>query len=418
MDRNTPEGAAKTGCPFSAETQEQVLRHFDHHSQLYRERTADMLKLLRENTPVARTDAHGGYYVLTRYADVMEAARDDERFCSFWGITIPANKMPWDRAQTIPIDLDPPYNEVFRDMMLPLFTPRSIDAYGVFLRETATKLVDAFIEKGEADIVRDFGSPLTALFTMQLAGIDHAEADFYASTIQYSIANNGDPQAMLRMGEARERLSREVAAQKTQPREGGLIDYLFKATVGERPLLDWEIEAVVWLVLLGGVDSTQATISNMTVHLSEHPELKQHLVEHPETWDDAVEEYLRLITPQQGLSRTVTRETTLGGVEMERGDRVLMSWQAANLDETVFPNPNEIVLDRKNKRHLAFGIGKHRCMGSNIGRLEVLIALEQLLTRMPDFKVAPGAAELSDDIGTVKAYKTVPITFTPGKRSA
>ncbi|MBV9997445.1 MAG: cytochrome P450 [Caulobacteraceae bacterium] len=418
MEQKNPGAVSSPACPFSAETQEKILHHFDHHSSLYRDHSAEALKLLRDQAPVAKTDAHGGFYVLTRYQDVLEAARDDERFCSFWGITIPTNKAPWDRAQTIPIDLDPPYNELFRDMMLPLFTPKAIDAYGVFLRQTATKLVDAFIEKGEADLARDFGSPLTALFTMELAGIDHAQADFYASTIQYGIAHPGDPDALARMAEARGRVSREVAAQKDNPRSGGLIDYLFKARVGGRPLMDWEIEAIVWLVLLGGVDSTQATISNMAVHLSDHPELKQRLIEHPDSWDDAVEEYLRLVTPQQGLSRTVTRETSLGGVELQRGDRVLMSWQAANLDESVFPNPNEIVLDRKNKRHLAFGIGKHRCMGSNIGRLEVLIALEQLLTRIPDFKVKAGEAELSADIGTVKAYKKVPITFTPGKRSA
>jgi cytochrome P450 len=399
--------------------------HLNHHSGEYREHSWEAFRHMREQCPVAHSDQLGGFWVLTRYEDVMNVARDDRTFTSVDGITINSTgieERPEDlkaRPMNIPIDMDPPLSRQYRKLLDPLVTPARIEEYERYLRGLATELIDGFIETGQADLSLDLGSPLTSMFTMKLTGLPIDDWRIYAEPIQRSIGGVGDPAETHRLRlAAHERMREHIERQRTNPVAGGAIEHLWKASLDGRPLESWEVEGMIWLFIVGGVDTTQAGMGNGFVFLSRHPERKQELIDHPERIPDAVEEFLRYFTPQQGLCRRATRDVELGGQHIRAGDFLLMSWAAANRDPAEFPDPEEVDFRREENRHMAFGIGAHRCMGSNIGRAEIRICLEEVLKRLPDYEVEEAGLELAPDVGTVYAYKSLPIRFTPGKRVA
>ncbi len=172
----------------------------------------------------------------------------------------------------------------------------------------------------------------------------------------------------------------------------------------------------VFPLIAGGLDTTTSLFLNAVVHLSQHPALRQQLIDHPELRPAATEEMLRFYTPVQGLARTVTRDCPFGDVEMQRGDRVLLSYGSANRDGRAFPDPDEFVVDRFPNRHFAFGIGIHRCIGSTFARMEFGVMLDEILERLPDFHVDQSRAQQYPIIGLVNGYISVPATFTPGPR--
>jgi cytochrome P450 len=208
----------------------------------------------------------------------------------------------------------------------------------------------------------------------------------------------------------------EVELQKKHPRPG-IVSELLQAELNGKPFPEAWIQGVLNLFMFGGLDTTQAVIGSALVHLSRNPEMKRYLRDHPEAIATASEEFLRLYSPQQALFRTVLNPVVVGGVEMKPGDRVMMNWAAANRDPAEFDNPNGFDPLREPNRHLAFGVGSHRCLGSNLARIEIQTCVRQFVTRMPDFQVDESQLRLADDVGTVYGYRNVPITFTPGRRN-
>jgi cytochrome P450 len=170
------------------------------------------------------------------------------------------------------------------------------------------------------------------------------------------------------------------------------------------------------LIIAGGNDTTTSLLSNAFKYLSEHPDQKQWLIDDPSRIPYACEEFLRFYTPTQALARTVTTDVEIGGQHLKRGDRVLLSFASANRDPEVFDRPDEIVLDRWPNKHQAFGLGLHRCLGSNLTRVEFTVVLEEVLRRMPDFVVDGDASHPYETIGIVNGWMDMPATFTPGPR--
>ena len=158
------------------------------------------------------------------------------------------------------------------------------------------------------------------------------------------------------------------------------------------PLSEEEILKICFLQLIGGVDTSTGLLSHTFAWLSEHPEEKQRLLDDPELLKRATEEFLRWTSPAPALARTVTTETELGGQRLCPGDRLLLSWASANRDGAEFPDPDDVVLDRPANRHFAFGVGIHRCLGAQLGRLMGRVALEELLRRIPDYELPARSA--------------------------
>jgi cytochrome P450 len=171
---------------------------------------------------------------------------------------------------------------------------------------------------------------------------------------------------------------------------------------------------MVQLVIFGGVDTTTGLIGSALEWLARHPEERDRLREHPGLIPRATEEFLRYFSPVQALARTATRDCVVGGRQVRAGERLLLSWASANFDEDAFDRPDEVVLDRSPNRHQAFGVGIHRCLGSNYARVEFAVVLEEVLRRLPDYAIDGTAARRYPSIAVVNGWVTLPATFTPG----
>jgi cytochrome P450 len=391
--------------------------NFDHHSPVHRDHSFEIYERLRETQPVARADAWGGYWVLTRYEDVKQVAQDDINFSAQRdGIAQPNPAVGV--STTPPIDLDPPLSTQIKRLLTPYFSPRAMERWIRDVEPLTAELVDAFIETGKCDFTYDVGMPLTGIITMRMSGIDDSKWHEFAHLVHKSIYFEAESIEEIMGFNQRvyQMCAEEVQLQKKNPRPGIVAD-LLKAELNGEPVSDFLIQGVLNLFMFGGLDTTQAVIGSALVHLSRNPAMKQFLRDNPEAIPTATEEYLRLYSPQQALFRTVINPVVVGGVEMKPGDRVMMTWAAANRDPAEFDNAKEFNPRREPNRHLAFGVGSHRCLGSNLARIEIQACLSQFVNRMPDFRVDESQLRLADDVGTVYGYRNVPITFTPGKKS-
>jgi cytochrome P450 len=396
---------------------------FDHHSPEYAGNWRDMYAQLRQRCPVAHTDTYGGFTVLTRYADVETAVKDDATFASkhvieagspYGGIIIPPSPMV-----STPIEMDPPEYTPYRKALNPWFSPARSNSYEPFLRSVTTALIDDVIERGAADLVHELASPVPALLTARLLGVPLSDWRLYSDAAHSIVFNApgtpGFDEAVTKNMAVLERCMITVAERRKEPRDD-LISVFVGMDVDGEKLSDERIVEMCNLIIAGGNDTTTSLLANAFAWLSDHPIERAWLAEDPGRIPGACEEFLRFYSPTQALSRTVTASTEIGGCPLAPGERVLLSFASANQDPDVFDRPDEIVLDRWPNKHQAFGLGLHRCLGSNLTRVEFRVVLEEVLARMPDFTVDAERAHPYPSIGIVNGWIDMPTTFTAGPR--
>jgi cytochrome P450 len=394
---------------------------FDHYSADYAERWREINARNRQHCPVAFTEAHGGFWQLSRYTDVAAAARDDDTFSSWYpnpdgthnGVTIPTGPM-----RQVPIEMDPPEFIAYRKLLNPAFSPATAERWEPYLRRVATFCVDQFIETGHCDLVTDLANPVPAIFTMELLGLPKDNWRSFSDATHAMVHHPQDsPEfaaALGELGALMGQVFQTVALRREQPTDD-LISTLVTARIDGEPLSDERLSQIITLVIMGGVDTTGSLLSSVLQWLAHHPETRQRLADQPELMPRAIEEFLRYFAPVQTLGRTATRDCVIGGQHIAAGERVSLSWSSANFDEDSFGSPDELQLDRFPNRHQTFGVGLHRCLGSNFARTEFKVMLEEVLRRLPDFVIGEGAERYSS-IAIVNGWVTLPATFTPGKR--
>lgn len=277
------------------------------------------------------------------------------------------------------------------------------------------------IESGKADLVADLAHPLTANFIMHVTGLPREQWWEYSIPVIAAIGREGgDSQRAPTREQTTQLLSEEIVRQRGSPRgspDEKVVPYLLEAEIDGRKLTHEEIMAIMELLLNGGFDTTMAAISHSFLYLHRRPDQRRRLIENPALMDNAVEEFLRWVTPQQALFRTATKDTEIGGAPIKKGEKVMLAGAAANHDPEVFPDPHEVKFDRENIRHLSFGVGAHLCLGLNVARLEMKAALSKVLQRMGDYVVDEAHVERSPGLGIVNGIERLPVTFTPGKRA-
>ena len=431
----------KTDDGFDAAT---FAQQFNQFSPEYGPHFQDIYRHMRAHCPVAHTDEGDGFWVVTRYADIMRVDADDEAFSSLYAVfpgvtpdtpragfgllgeerTGPLGACPFGpngeapRLSFLPLELDPPLHGPYRQALDALFSPHAVTELSPWLLALTDQLIDAIIEKGEGDFSRDLSTPLASIWTMKF--LDSRWRTGRTTPGSSSRRSVGPAASSPRTKspserELRERVAAEVVRQRTQPVAGGAITHLLDATVDGRKLDGWEIEAYIWM-LMGNVAATPVCMGSSFAWLSRNPEQRRRLAETPHLMPHAIEEFLRVFSPVHALGRTVVHDVELAGQSLKSGDRVLLCWVSGNLDETEFENPEEVDFDRANKRHMAFGLGPHRCMGSDMVRLEFRFMFEQILSRMPDFRVEEAGLRPSPVPAIVAGYEQVPFVFMPGKK--
>ncbi|HTV58953.1 MAG TPA: cytochrome P450 [Verrucomicrobiae bacterium] len=437
-----PKPTDKTDTGFDPAT---FAKRFNEFSPEYGPHFREVYRHMRANCPVAHTDERGGSWVVTRYEDIARVARDSETFSSSYGVfssptspqqgkrgfgplneertgplaaypSGPNGEAP--RLDFLPLELDPPLHGQYRKAVEAPFSHEALSEMAPWILALADQLIDAVIDKGEADFCRDLSTPLASIYTMKFLGLPLEDWSDYAWFIQSARSGSSSVQPRTKNPselELHERVAAEVVRQRTRPLPSGVIAHLLEATIDGRKLETWEIEAFIWL-LLGNVATTPAAMASGFVWLSRNPEQRRRIIERPELLPGAIEELLRVFQPFHALTRTVLRDVELGGQSLKAGEHVLLSWASGNLDETEFPNPDQVDLDRANKRHMSFGVGRHYCVGADTVRLEFQTMLGQILRRMPDFRVEEAGLRPTLVPVVVAGYTRVPFVFAPGRK--
>ncbi|WP_106402641.1 cytochrome P450 [Actinocorallia populi] len=403
----------------------------DRHTSRYRIEFEELAKEFHGKCPVAWNDTHGGYWFasgnkelfdIARRADVLSNDHDVKGIRKgYQGISIPSVVVPGvPRRRGGFLEMDPPEQRYYRQALNPYLSPAAVARWRPVLEEVTRACIDEVIESGRIDFVDDLANIVPAVFTLAMLGLPIKDWTVYCEPTHAAVYTSPDDPGYARMRELQavmgQHLMGNVFAVRENPRPGLINELLNLEINGERPD-DGEIFGVIGLIIGGGFDTSTALTAHSLEWLSEHPGERDRLSRERETLlDSATEEFLRYFTPAQGDGRTISQDCVINGTEFKEGERLWLSWAMANRDEKVFEDPHNVHLDRKGNRHASFGLGIHRCIGSNVARAVFKIMLTAVLDRMPDFVCDPEGAEHYDTTGVINGMKHLPATFTPGRR--
>lgn len=345
--------------------------------------------------PIARTERYEGSWLPTRYEDVVALAQEYEIFTSRGILVMPPPPGQAEGAYggvaAPPITSDPPDHHWHRRLILPVFAPQAVAKYEQSTRDLCNALIDEFIDKGTADAAADYAQHIPVRVISNMLGVPLDMEETFTGWVRGVLENMHDVELRKRSRLAIiEYFLAQVEDRKTNPRENDLISELMNTEVEGKKVPIEYVLGVCNLMLVAGIDTTWSAIGSVMWHMAQHPEHRKQLRENDDLWPTAIEELLRVYAPVT-MARIVDRDIEFQGCPMKAGDRVLMAFPAANRDPRQFENPDEVILDREHNRHVAFGSGIHRCAGSNLARLEVRVALQTWLKRIPEFELVDPA---------------------------
>jgi len=331
------------------------------------------------------------FVVAASRAAVEETLRDPERF-SAEGLVNLGNVRP-----LIPLSIDPPQHVKYRKILDPLFAPKHMEALEDDITARANHFIDTFISRDGCHFTNEFAIPFPSAVFLGLMGLPWDELDTLLRLKDGIMRPGGDATDP----DARSRIQAETGQEiyayfeailderARQPRDDILSQFLTFEIDGEK-LTREEILDICFLFLIAGLDTVTDTLTCSFAFLAAHPEHRQQLVADPSAIPAAVEELLRWETPVPNVFRLATADTEITNCPVKAGAFVAVNLGSANVDETEFPDAFEVRFDRQSNRHLAFGGGVHRCLGSHLARRELRIAMREWHRRIPDYTLKPG----------------------------
>ncbi len=398
-----------------------IANHFDLHAPELGRELHGTLARARAQCPVARSDQHGGYWVVTGYEDVLRVAQDWRAFSNELGITVPVVRAgPGSTAagamKILPVGIDPPLQRTFKRLINQYFTPAAVAPWEDGTRALVTRLIDGFVERGSCDFMTEFARPLPGLAFFELAL--HAPPEDLEQVNEWAAAASltGTPEARDAIPLLAGWIAKFLARRREEGPRGDVVDAVMEADIDGRPITEVEAIGTIHLLILGGLETTAGVLGMAMQRFCAHPEIPELLRRAPDRIPEAVEELLRLDGSFICIGRTAREAAEVDGHQIAAGDKVIIYWASANRDEGEFERPDEFDLDRPRNRHIAFGAGPHRCAGSNLARMNLRIALEEVVARLTDLRLQPGA-DIEYHSTFNRAPLTVPITFAPGPRS-
>lgn len=345
---------------------------------------------VHEQCPIGRTSGmFGGHSVtLSRYDDVLWALKHPEVFSSKDVVNI-GNDVP-----LIPLSVDPPDHAKYRRLLDPQFSPKRMRDLEPEARALVNEVIDTFIAKGECDFHEDFATPLPSTIFLALMGLPQEDLPQFLRWRDDTIRPKDDEHSTAEekrqaAGKAIENYFEAKIEEKRAHPDDRLLSTLVNGEIEGRPLTHAELLGTTHLLLLGGLDTVTATLDCMIVYLAQHPERRDAVVADGTLVAGAVEELLRHQTPVMMVPRIIAQDYEMGGVQLQAGDGATLLIGAANCDRSEFEDATEVRFDRESNRHLAFGGGAHRCLGSHLARLELTVALEEFHRRISDYELAP-----------------------------
>lgn len=366
-------------CPYA---------DFDHNGTDHRATAEAAWRDMRALPGVPRAEAHGGFYVLTRYSDVVAAALDWESYTSAQGIAIPDLHF---EERLVPIEYDPPRLRAYRRLVMRFLTPEAVRKHEPVIREVARSLTHAMSEHQRVDFVEAFARPFPTAVALHVLGFPREDAPLLDRLINTSIGGRGNDEAKAASAQLEEYIERFVTARRESKTSSDEIIGAIVGESGDDQLSPSEQLSFVKLLLFGGFTTTTFAISSFMHWIARHPGDRDRLAAQPELMKSAVDEIVRYSSPGTYLGRVATRDLDVAGTPIPAGSRVLLSYGSANRDSGQFDRPDDLVLDRSPNPHLGFGMGPHRCIGVHLAKLELTVAIETLLDVLPSFVLAPDA---------------------------
>jgi cytochrome P450 len=402
--------------------------HFDRHAPEYRRRFEEITREMHGRCPVAWSDTYGGHWVAAGNREVFELAARSAEYLSndhdvkgerrgYKGITIPTSDFA---SQGGFLEMDPPEQRHYRQALNPYLSPAAVGRWIPVIDDIVRACLDERIETGRIDFVEDLANIVPAVLTLAIMGIPLEKWSLYNEPTHAIIYTPLDSPEISRVYEMYLEMIQDLQATLAEVRKSprpGLVDALVNADINGRTPPDDELLGVLNLLIGGGFDTTTALTAHALEWLSENPAERERLSrERDALLDSATEEFLRYYTPAPGDGRTISADCEIAGTRFKEGDRLWLSWAMANRDPSAFPDPDRIDLAREGNRHASFGLGIHRCIGSNVARTVFKRMLAQVLDRMPDYVCDPEGAVHYQTIGIINGMRNLPATFTPGPR--
>lgn len=381
----------------------------------YADRNArEAYKWMRANQPVFR-DCNG-LAAATTYQALLDAERNPELFSSTGGIRPDQPGMPY------MIDMDDPAHILRRKLVNSGFTRKRVMDKVPAIEKLCDALIDAVCERGECDFVRDIAAPLPMAVIGDMLGVLPQERDKllqWSDDLVCGLSSTVDEltiQKLMDTFAAYTAFTMEVIADRRANPTDDLFSVLVNAEVEGQRMSDDEIVFETLLILIGGDETTRHTLSGGTEQLLRHRDQWEALVAQPDLLPGAIEEMLRWTSPVKNMCRTLTADTEFHGTSLKSGEKIMLMFESANFDESVFGDPENFRIDRNPNSHLAFGFGTHFCLGNQLARLELKIMLTKVLSRLPDLRLADDTALPLRPANFVSGLESMPVVFTPTAR--
>jgi len=390
---------------YSAE----AICHYNLHNE---EGTAqeDIFKLyanMREQCPVSHSDQNGGHFTVVDYHEIRKDLQDWPTFSSAKGIMTP--RFPW---QLTLIEMDPPDWKFWRNLIQADLTEKAVKKYADNIRLDVNRLIDAFIDKGSCDLVKDFAEILPVLVVGDVIGARSRAEELRILTGEFT-ASQGDQAKVddvsLRF---RKLVTEEIAVRETDPRDD-LLTRFGETLLDGKPLPVEELLLFIQVLLLAGNTTTVSALGALFLYVMGDRGLRDELMADESKLDAAIDESLRLTPPVVHFARTTTRDVEVGDQNVPADSSVVFVYAAANRDPNEFPNPDEFRLNRPANRHLSFGYGIHRCVGAHLAKLEMRIAMQEIFRRLPDIELAVPAEQITARVhgGNELTIDSIPVRF-------
>ena len=412
--------------PKPADSEEEALRHkrgeemkqrygrdmfndFDIDDPRFGDNLFPILDAMLEKCPVVRSNVGTGYWMVSRNADIRRIGQDWRTFSSAKGYQ---PNRPAGLPYLLPEESDPPKHTAWRDVLNPHLSPKAVANYDVQIRKDANTLIDAFIDRGECEFIGEFAAKLPGwAFFKNVLGVPVDDLDMLVDGV-----NNGTfaprEERAGHFAKVFEYLGKYLAIRRDQPPRGDMVDTIVKGVEYEPGVpCPWEDRVSILVDLtFGGIATTTYVMGGSIHYLATNPAAREALIDNPDLMERAVEEFVRVFPPVVALGRTCTRDVDVAGTQMKAGDFVLLNYAASSRDPRVVQDPTKIDITRDSVLHSAFGVGVHRCIGSNLARLELKASFEEWLKRIPNFALK-GGMQPTYETGILRVMKQLHLVF-------
>ena len=368
---------------------------------------------LRAQAPLYRNDEIG-FWALSRHADVLAALRDTKHFSSAYGVSLDQGSREEATAVMSFLAMDPPLHTRMRGLVSRAFTPRRAADLEPRIRELSTRWIDRFIERGRCEFIADFAGKLPMDVISEMLGVPESDRDTlrgWADTVVHREDGMTDvPPAGMEAAAQMLRYFAQMVPERRKHPGHDLTSALFEAEIDGERLVDKDVIAFLFLMIVAGNETTTKLLANALYWLARNPAQREKLRGDPGLIPRWVEETLRYDNSTQALARTVTRDVELHGEKLREGDRLLLLIGSANRDERVFEDPDVFDVMRNTTAMLSFGNGTHFCLGASLARLEARVALEEIQSRLPDYEIEESGLERVHS-SNVRGFAALPLRF-------